>query len=400
MYCLAAGPAGKRVRRQDCLPHIEDMYFVCKAEQLLKRNVLMQVNTSIMRITLLAIPAMMIGLSADDGTGIETRYSVSLTGEGRMAVNLTTPVPSKGDLLLLQPSFALRFEDRWRFSTSIAAYTSTQGDTHATLRVKETYAGYSGGDFDFSVGKRMVRWGTGYAFTATGILDPPRIATDPSDRLNLNEGREMIKGDWISGQHNITVAWASAGLLAGHLPGMHETTAIRYNTLVNGFDTTVIAAHDRGGATFAGGNFTRVFGDRVEIHGEFAYREGIAALLGGKYTTASGITAVAEFYTPPNTAYYRSGAMHAPAGRQHYGFVRASKDRLRELPGWKQWNAAVSLVANLDDRSRVAVFDIGRQFGNHFQAYVHAQAPAGKMHTEYGTIPYSALLSVGVSFRM
>ncbi len=333
-------------------------------------------------------------------SGSETRYAVSLTEEGSTAVDLDAPGPHQGNLLLLSPSFSWRYADRWRFSTSLAAYARTQGDTHAILRVKETYVGYSVGDFDFSAGKRLVRWGTGYAFTATGILDPPRIATDPTDHLNLNQGREMITADWISGKHDVTVAWADAGLLSTHRPGMRETTAIRYNTLVDGFDSTLIVAHDRGGATFAGGNFTRVFGDRVELHGELAYRDGTAVLFGGKYTTASGITTIAEFYTPPNNAYYRNPAMPPSVGRQHYGFVRVNKARLRELPGWKEWDLSVSLVANLDDRSRIAVFDAGRRFGDRFYAYLRAQTPGGKWHSEYGMIPYSALVSVGVSFQM
>ena len=70
---------------------------------------------------------------------------------------------------------------------------------------KETYFGVTAGDFDFSAGKRLLRCGTGYAFTATGILDPPRNPTDPMDRLNLNEGREMFKADWIHAGQDVTV---------------------------------------------------------------------------------------------------------------------------------------------------------------------------------------------------
>ena len=67
------------------------------------------------------------------------------------------------------------------------------------LRVKETYAGLSAGDFDFTAGRKIVRWGTGYAFTAAGVLDPPRDPTNPSDRLNVNQGRDMVKADWVRG---------------------------------------------------------------------------------------------------------------------------------------------------------------------------------------------------------
>ena len=214
------------------------------------------------------------GEPADPKPAGEVRYSLSLADEGVFADDLRVPGADKGNLLLLQSSLAYRHGQRWRASSSLALVTRTQGDTHVQLRVKEAYLGYSAGDFDFTAGKRLVRWGTGYAFTATGVLDPPRIATDPTDRLNLNEGRELVKADWIRGSHDITVAWASAGLVANHRTGMRETFALRYNVLVSGFDTSVIMSKDRGGPTFGGANFTRVFGESVEAQGELAYGRG------------------------------------------------------------------------------------------------------------------------------
>ena len=325
--------------------------------------------------------------------GSQTRYSVSLTEEATFAGGLRVPGPASGNLLLLQPTFAYKDGDRWRFAASLAALTDTDGDTHDQVRIREAYAGLSLGDFDFSAGKKLLRWGTGYAFTATGILDPPRVATNPTDRLSLNEGVNLVQGDFIKGGSDVTVVWADTGT--------RQTTAARYNKLFDGFDTSVIVAQDRGGPSFAGGNFTRVFGDRVEVHGELAWRQGAAVLGGGKYTTSSGITFIGEFYTPPNTAFYRDPGLPASLGRQKYGFIRASKDRLRELPGWKEWGVSGSVVVNLTDGSRVGVFDTGRRFGNHFYAYTHGQIPAGKKgRSEYGSIPYSALISVGMRVQL
>jgi hypothetical protein len=287
----------------------------------------------------------------------QMRYSVALTDE----------VASTGDnLVVLEPSFAYRHRDRWRLSTSLAIMNTD-------VRVRETYFGVSAGDLDMTAGKRIVRWGTGYAFTATGILDPPRVATDPTDRLNLHEGREMVTADWVEGKHDLTVAWAMRGA------GTRDTAAIRYNVLVDGFDTSVIVAHDRGGPIFTGANFTRVLGEAVELHGEFAWHERAAALFGGKYTTRAGVTAIAELYTP------------STAVRQRYGFLRVGKSRLRELPGWKQWDVAASLVSNLGQRSHVAVFDAGRRWGNHFYGYAHLQTPDGRN---------ACSVSIGVTFQL
>jgi hypothetical protein len=180
----------------------------------------------------------------------ESRLAVSIADEGSLAAGLRVPGGDLANLLLVQSSFTYKRANRWRFSSSLAAFARSQAETHTQLRPREVYLGFSAGDLDLTAGKRLLRWGTGYAFTATGVLDPPRVATDPTDRLSLNEGRELIQADWIRGGHDFSVVWASAGLLERHRPGMRETTAFRYNALIEGFDMSVIVAHDRGSATF------------------------------------------------------------------------------------------------------------------------------------------------------
>ena len=122
--------------------------------------------------------------------------------------------------------------------------------------------------------------------------------------------------------------------------------------------------------------------------------------MGGKYTTGSGITFIGEFYTPPNIPYYRDMTISPLAGRQHYLFLDAGKNRLRELPGWKEWDLSAYAVANLDDRSYTAVFDANRRFGNRFSSYLHLEVPAGSRKSEYGATPYSAATSIGVRFQL
>jgi hypothetical protein len=327
------------------------------------------------------------------------RYSFAVIDDATFYSDLRVKEPQVLNQLLLEPSFTLRYRERWSFSSSVVGLASTYGDTHTGLRVKEAYAGLSAGDFDFMAGRRIVRWGTGYAFTAAGVLDPPRIATNPTDRLSINEGRDMIKADWVHGPHALTLAWSSA-VLAPAKSTLHDTTAFRYNVLVHGFDTALIAGDDRGGDAFGALAFTRVLGQAWEVHGEAAWREHEAILLGAKYTLVNGITFIGEFYTPPNTAYYRSMSISPLAGRQHYAFLRASKSRLRELPGWKQWDLTGSAVMNLDDHSYTGIFDAERRFGNRFSSYVHLEVPQGKKTSEYGATPDAASTSAGVRFQL
>src|SRR3984957_3977127 len=329
----------------------------------------------------------------------EYHASLSITDDATVYSGLQVPLPKLLNQVLVEPTFTFLDKPRFSFSTSLAGVADKYTDTFTQLRVKETYAGLSTGDFDWMVGRRIVRWGTGYAFTAAGVLDPPRLPPNPTDRLNLNEGRDMVKADYVHGSQAITAAWSSAAL-APASANLRDTTAVRYNVLAHGFDTSLIAGHDRGGDSFGALDFTRVLGEAWEIHGEAAWREHEAILAGAKYTTTSGITFIGEFFTAPNIPYYRDVTMYPLIGRQHYAFIRAGKSRLRELPGWKEWDLAASAVTNLNDRSYTAVFDATRRFGNHWSSYMHLEVPVGSKTTEYGATPYKATTSIGVRFQL
>jgi len=336
---------------------------------------------------------------ASSEKSVETRYSVAVIDDATFYSNLSAPIPTTLNQVLVEPTFSLHYDNRWSFSTSLISDTTTYSDTATQLHVRETYAGLSAGDFDFTAGRKLVRWGTGYAFTAAGVLDPPRDPTNPTDRLNLNEGRDMIKADWVHGPHALTLAWSTAAL-APAASNLHDTTAFRYNVLVHGFDTSLIAGNDRGGDSFGALTFTRVLGQAWEVHGEAAWREHEAILLGAKYTMANGIRFIGEFFTPPNIPYYRDAGVSPTAGRQHYAFLYAGKSRLRERPGWKEWDVSGSIVYNLNDHSYTGVFDVNRWFGKHVSSYVHAEIPVGSKTSEYGSAPYSTATSIGMRFQL
>lgn len=330
---------------------------------------------------------------------VKTRYSIGVIDDATFYGNLREPVPAVLNQVLVEPSFSLRYHDRLTFSSSLIGLTTTYSDNCTRIHVKETYVGLSAGDFDLTLGRKMLRWGSGYAFTAAGVLDPPRNPADPGDRLNVNEGRDMVKADWVRGPHAITAVWSTAALAAADTT-LRDTTAIRYNVLVHGFDTSLIAGDDRGADPFGGLTFTRVLGQAWELHGEGMWREQAAALLGAKFTLHSGVSFIGEFYTPPNTAYFRDIATSPLAGRQHYAFLNASKSRLREQPGWKEWDLSGAIVANLDDASYIGILDVNRWFGNHFSSYVHIEIPHGAKTSDYGSAPYSNATSAGIRFQL
>jgi hypothetical protein len=332
-------------------------------------------------------------------TSLDTRYSLAVIDDATFYSGTPARAPQILNQVLVEPNFGIRYRDRLTFSTSLIGLSATYDHTASTFHVKETYTTLSAGDFDLTAGRKMLRWGTGYAFTAAGVLDPPRVPTNPSDRLNTNQGRDMIKADWVHGPHALTLAWSTAALAPVH-SNLRDTTAFRYNVLVRGFDTSLIAGNDRGGDSFGALTFTRVVGQAWEVHGEAVWRERAATLIGAKCTLRSGVTFIGEFYTPPNTTYFRDVSISSSAGRQHYALLNGGKSRLRELPGWKEWDVSASVVANLDDHSFVAVTDISRWFGTHFTSYVHLEVPHGSRTSEFNSARYQTATSVGVRFHL
>jgi len=362
-----------------------------------------------MRVRVL-IPAIVLGFACfcafaqapptpDEEKAVSTRYSLAVIDDATFFSGMPESEPKVLNQVLLEPTFDLRYRSHLTFSTSLIGINATYDDNTTTGRLKESFLGLSLGDFDFTAGRKLVRWGTGYAFTAAGVLDPPRNPANPTDRLNTNQGRDMVKADWVRGKHALTFAWSTAAFAPAHST-QTDTTAFRYNVLVRGFDTSLIAGADRGEEAFGGLTFTRVVGQAWEIHGEEMWRDGDALLIGAKYTMHSGVSFIGEFYTPPNTSHFRDASISPAAGRQYYALIYAGKSRLRELPGWKEWDVSGSIVANFNDHSFIAVADISRWFGTHFTSYVHLEVPTGISTSDYGSLPYNASTSVGIRFHL
>jgi len=329
----------------------------------------------------------------------DIRYSLSVIEDATQYGNRGVPEPKILNQLLVEPYFAMHYKPDWSFASSVVGIEETYSDTVSKIRVKETYLSLSARDFDWMAGRKIVRWGTGYAFSPTGVLDPPRDPTNPTDRLNLNQGRDMVNLNYIHGPHALSLAWSTAAL-APSGSDLRDTTAVRYNVLTHGFDTSLIAGDDHDGDAFGGLTMTRVIGQAWELHVEAAWREHEALLSGAKYITKQGISFIGEFYTAPNITYFRSSSSVLSEGRLNYGFLSISKSRLRELPEWKQWDLSASLVTNLDDRSTITIFDATRRFGKHTSGYLHMEIPAGSRTSEYGMTPYSTATSVGIRFQL
>jgi hypothetical protein len=237
---------------------------------------------------------------------------------------------------------------------------------HDRLRVKELFFSWSvNSHWDLTVGKKILKWGTGYAWTPTGVLDPRRDPRDPTDRLSQYEGRELIELRGTYGSHNFTAVYAAPNLFSKlRTGGQEDQWAFKYNSLIRKLDYSLIASFGGPDAPNRyGANATYVIGQAMELHGEVIVQRGsrllypLAAaqddprmtfasppyaplkehdgavhsrgLIGANYTFPSGWNLVVE--------YYRDGQGLSEIERQRFDeFVSYNEQQHRLLAGADQ----------------------------------------------------------------
>ena len=298
-----------------------------------------------------------------------------------------------------EPLFVLSGDGAWTpherlrlVSSATALLTSSVTDG----RLREGYLRTGTSWFDFEAGKRIVRWGVGYGFAPAGVLDPPRRQTDPTDRLQLNEGRTMLKGDIFVGESTITLA------------ALRDVVAMRFaRVLPGGTELGIIAAAGSEGAPRYAATTTHVIGRRLELHGELLSHSTddgrtISASAGLQYTFPAGLNVVVEYHrngrglTDGQWREVRSG--HRPVegsiSRRNAAFLRVARagSDLALSP-------EVIVIANRDDGSWTLVPSMTWSPQHRLQIYARATRLVGGRTSLAGFAPTSTTLTVGGAVR-
>jgi hypothetical protein len=258
------------------------------------------------------------------------------------------------------------------------------------VRAREGYARLSATDWmDVEAGKRLVRWGVGYGFSPAGVLDPPRLATDPTDRLGVNEGRPMARVDLFHHDSSVTLAVASDRLVA-----------VRVRTVAaGGFEVALIASAAPGAGPSWGGTLTHVVGQRLEWHAEVVEQDAakgraISAVAGMQYTFQAGVNVVLE--------YHRNGRLRQGVGvqgrelggRHESLFVRAARSGAETTLA-----PEVILIAGLNDGSRTLVSGVTWTPIAHLPVYARATYLFGGRRSIARLAPWSSSFTVGATLR-
>ena len=344
---------------------------------------------------------------------------------GRPVTSLWDP----SNLIVVNAEGSWTPNERVHAAAGVAVLGATGGD--AALRVRDAYVRISAASWlDIESGKRLARWGTGYAFTPTGLLDPPRDATDPQDRLGVNEGMAIAQAVLFRGETALTVAaaapraWRSASLAPERL------VAAKLRTAVHGFEFAFVGSAAEGRRFSGGANFTHVIGQRFEWHGELlrhdrvspwdarldpgaAGARTVSALIGLQYTSA-GANVVIEAYrdgsglgaaqwqrlvTGARTAFAEPSVgtqttIAARPSRRDFVFVRAARASTDA-----RWKPELMTIAGVDDGSVTIVPSSSWTVREHVEVYVRGIVLAGAQRSEARDAPVHATVMIGASVR-
>ena len=297
-------------------------------------------------------------------------------------------------------------QERWKIRTTVRGDAAAGG--HQRVEVAEASLQWQVNDsIDITAGRIIERWGTGYGWTPTSFIGPPRSPTDPTDRRSLSRGREMIRVSALAGETQMSLYVLDAG-----------AAAFRVHRLIAATEVALMFYRD-GGVDRQGISLSRVFGDALELHVDAAISQGddgktTHAVMGGQYTW-SRTNFVIELHhrsdgmSSEEWSSFRSGVEEAgrandigslvAANRaftplqmgRHYAFLRIA----RAAPPIVS-EAELIAITNLHDRSSVLRVTLTRKiYGNLHLLLMNTEFLGGKeselSYVQVGRITTAAL---------
>jgi hypothetical protein len=306
----------------------------------------------------------------------------------------------------------------------------------------------AGPDLTLDLGKRVQRWGKGYAWNPVGLVERPK---DPNDPLLSREGYEMASGEWTKSFSGPISTISFTGLIVptndrmnadfGNTKGLNPAAKLYLLTL----DTDIDLIWRGKGAKpqSFGFDFSRNLSTALEVHGEWARTldaprntvtaSGVSSsqvlssnsyLLGLRYLTQSEVTWIGEYYR--NGSGYSAGELDnyyqfldaalasnassvlinkartvaqsgygKPNPGRDYFYLKAS---VSEPFDWVYGTASLSAITNLNDGSYQITPEISYTGFSNVELRARLVVLGGKSHSEFAEKTMSNRLEMYARF--
>jgi len=403
--------------------------------------------------------------------GLEYRFSIA--DEGTLTkLNLTTPLNFQNGILPqpVQQNDAISnlFLSFGGLSTSlnVSALANNLTPPDYSYSIRELSYDLSLSDnLDVTVGRKILKWGPGYAFNPTGVVEPQRSPSDPSDRLGQNVGRTLISMTAFAGKSSLTFVYLNdAQFQSGVFHWGEHEYALRAYTFLSGLDLSGILHYRQGDRLEAGTNWSCVFGENLELHGEFLAKKGSSAmyhqilssdnpdqifasypyaerfdnsneifyklLLGEQYTFENGINIAFEYYRNMDGlsisewnqwmkfVKFQNGIqqgsiavppqMIGPSRNNLLWALQTLSPRGtmrdyffgREYYSANRWDFEFIQLMNGDDASIVLVPTVTYKISEFFSVYGRFTAFLGRSDSEYGALFMKNSTNLGIQFQL
>ncbi len=322
----------------------------------------------------------------------------------------------------------LSLESRWDWEwsrlylvgeASGEASTRKDGDTETTSLMEGYWELAIFQPDSLQVGKRLLRWGRGYAYNPVAFLERPKSSEDPEAR---REGIWLSQWTWIFGE-NVVFKTSSLALLYVPVRSFFNEDFLvknpdsEYDPERDDDDLSGIKAYGLVGTTdldlyvvaytnhtdvLWGFDFASNLSANLEIHGEYAVTEwenqdkAFQCLLGLRYLTESDVTYILEWYyqsegltKDESETLYQSGipseTIQAFQERReinhNYAFLQAS---FKEPFDWLYVTLSFTWIKNLDDDSNNLLAKLKYVPGGTWSFQVSWQYFEGSENTQYG----------------
>lgn len=135
-------------------------------------------------------------------------------------------------------------------------------------RVRELYGDFARDAVNLTVGRRIVRWGTGYIDRPTSLLEGAVRRSDPEDWQQTMEGADTVLVEWFRGAGTFSLAWAQSDENRPQRDRPHWIA--RYAGTLGATDVALVAGVQKPEVGFS---LARVFGDALELHADLSWQQ-------------------------------------------------------------------------------------------------------------------------------